>query len=613
MLSLSCDLKDSDMVNRNITSTMISYKSILEHVNPDFTIKKINHPDGFKLNLIDEGMLIGGSKQRIMPMLLSTIPQNTIVYAGPSTGYAQIALAYVCRMMNKKAVLFLDCTEHDKSPLTNIAKIFGAKVYYFNPRIQEKRLRYITNRAKKWCNANKDSYMLPFGMSDGYTMELYMKVFNKLEINPGRIWVVAGSGLIFTSLSKVFPNTKMMIIQVGKTIWPDQLEGINHELFISSYKFKEDTKQEPPYDTLLNYDAKVWDFIIKYGKENDYIWNTASSPKPFSIYRSELTDITKLKKEYTINTKKPEHALSMGTKEEMFNKLCKTANNWKPTSKVHRNLTNVYYILDGISNHFSENVRMHCVVNRNLKISPYTFINSNFNKIIKHTTFLYSGYSMTDNKKLLNTVGDMYGYRECNTFNPFIIINFIKNYSKNIEGCDILDPSMGWGDRLLACLSLGVKSYTGFDPNTHLHSCYNDIVKTTNTSTNTTFIESKFSMKDINKKYDIVFTSPPFFNIELYHGTEKDISKGYANWMNTIYVPYLKDMITAVKNGGYVGIYIDNLFNEKIADETNKILSERLVFVERLVFQNDYYDFNGILHDGKYRSTWVYKKTLLYT
>lgn len=279
----------------NDTSSTYPCNDIVQYLNPEFVTRQISTPK-FNLTLIDEGNLIGGSKQRIMPMILAQIKQKNIIYAGPSTGYAQIALAYVCKMMGKNAILFLDCTKKDKAPLTDIAKKFGAVVHYFNPKIKEKRLQYTVKQATQWHKQHKDSFILPFGLNNENAIKLYSDAFQGLKkLKPKRLWVVAGSGLIFTSLSRALPNTKLMIVQVGKKIWADQLEGINHQLFISKYKFKENVKEIPPYDTLLNYDAKVWSFILKYGKEGDYVWNTASSPKPWKVYDDELIKIEQLK------------------------------------------------------------------------------------------------------------------------------------------------------------------------------------------------------------------------------------------------------------------------------------------------------------------------------
>jgi hypothetical protein len=599
---------------------LLSYDKIINHVNPTFVTRQIITPKG-NMTLIDEGVLIGGSKQRVMPMVLSQIEEKKIIYAGPSTGYAQIALAYVCLMMGKQAILFLDCTKYDKSPLTDIAKKFGAVVFYFDQKIKEKRLQYITKQADLWNKKNKDSYILPFGLNDTTTIQLYSRSFQALKkLTPKRLWIVAGSGLIFTALSKILVDTKFMIIQVGKKIWPDQLEGIDHQLFISEYKFKESIDGEVPYDTLLNYDAKAYPFILKYGRAGDFIWNTASSPKPLHVYDNEICKIEDMKETYSLDKYMftPKHKLSMNEVSKMFDDLTDIALKWNPTNIVNRNFTNDYYNIDGISNHFTEEIRMNCVVNRSMKLSPKQFLDKNKCNIATKSIFLYGGYTLDSklyynksdvsdvNKNLLDTLALINGYRECNSFNPLILINFIKRYFKNWKTVNLLDPSMGWGDRLLACLALGIKSYTGFDPNLKLHPCYNEIKKM-NTTTKTKFIADKFSSKKLNDKFDVVFTSPPFFNFEIYNYSEEDNSGSYDTWLSSIYEPYLNDMIKSVNNGGYIGVYIDNIGKFKISDVTNKILNSKLKFVEKLIFQNDYYDFNELLHIGTPRSLLVYK------
>jgi hypothetical protein len=594
--------------NNSNNVKLVPYYNIIKHVNPEFVTREIKTPMG-NMTLIDEGGLIGGSKQRIMPMVLSQVDEKKIIYAGPSTGYAQVALAYTCFMMGKQAILFLDCTKYDKSPLTDIAKKFGAVVNYFDPKIREKRLQYISKQADIWNKKNRDSFMLPFGLNDNNTVRLYSRVFQTLKkLNPKRLWIVAGSGLIFTSLSKVLVNTKFMIVQVGKKIWPDQLTGIDHQLFISEYGFKENISDTVPYDTLLNYDAKVWPFILKHGKDGDFVWNTASSPKPWHIYDNEIRKIDSMKETFDLSKFMftPKHARSMPNVTQMFNALTDASLKWEPNKIVRRNYTRDYHTLDGISNHFTEDVRMDCIVNRTMKISPKQFLINRMEEIATKAAFLYNGQDDI-NKHLIDTVGGMYGYRECNSWNPLILTNFIKRYFKNYKDIDLLDPSMGWGDRLIACLSLGIKSYTGFDPNVNLHPCYDKIAKLS-ISTKTKFHQDKFSSKNLTQKFDVVFTSPPFFDVEIYQYSEEDVAGSYDKWLNDMYIPYLNDMAKSVKDNGYVGVYIVNIGKFKVGDDTNRILKGQMTFVEELILQNDSYDFNGLLHVGQPRSLWVYKK-----
>jgi hypothetical protein len=589
-------------INNSHQIKLLTYPNIINHVNPDFITKQITISK-FNMTIIDDSTLICGYKQRIMPMLLVHIDSKKIIYSGSSSD-EQIAFAYVCFMMDKHAIVFIDNTKPNKL-LIRVLKKFGAVINYINIKNKNNELSYRNNHIEVWNKKNKDSHILKIELNDVNIIGLYSKIFHKLKIiNPKRLWVITNSGDIFNILDKILPNTEFMIIQTGEKIRPYQLKGIKYNLFISEHQD--------------NYDTNTCPFILKYGKDDDFIWNITYKIKPLHIYDDEICKIENMKEMYDYSKYMivPKHKLHMEPVSKMFDNLTYIALNWKQTNKVHRNFTNDYYIIDGISNHFTEGIRMDCVVNRNLKISPKQFLVNNMYKIAIKSIFLYNyetkvskvqhDISHNINKNLLDTTPLIYGYKECNSFNPIIIINFIKRYFKEWKNVNLLDPSMGWGDRLLACLALGIKSYTGFDPNLKLHPYYNEIKKM-NTTTKTRFIPDKFSSKKLNTKFEIVFTSPPFFNFEIYKYSEEDNSGSYYTWLNNMYNPYLNDMIKSVNVGGYIGIYIDNIGKFKTADDTNKILSSKLTFVEKLSFQNDYYDFNGLLHVGQSRSLWVYK------
>jgi hypothetical protein len=67
-------------------------------------------------------------------------------------------------------------------------------------------------------------------------------------------------------------------VQVGRTIWPDQVEGKRVQLYVAPEKFGQLAKSQPPYKTVPWYDAKVWQFVQRHGKNGDYIWNVGCVP-----------------------------------------------------------------------------------------------------------------------------------------------------------------------------------------------------------------------------------------------------------------------------------------------------------------------------------------------
>ena len=95
---------------------------------------------------------------------------------------------------------------------------------------------------------------------------------------PTRLWLVAGSGFLLDVLHSIWPTTKYMVVQVGKKVWPDQLENKLHQLFVAPEHFGDTALSQPPYPTVPWYDAKLWQFASQHWESGDCIWNVGSVP-----------------------------------------------------------------------------------------------------------------------------------------------------------------------------------------------------------------------------------------------------------------------------------------------------------------------------------------------
>lgn len=589
--------------------------------NPEFNVRNIKHPNGYDLTLIDESHLIGGSKQRALIGYIADIKQDELVYAGPSSGYAQIAIAYCALLSGKTARIFIDQT--DINPLSSMARALGATIVTFNGRNSgSSRLKIIQKQAEIYVDhSGGRAHLLPFGMDHPDVKKLYEIAFEPLRsYRPKRIWVVAGSGMIFSTLSRIWPDAEFMIIQVGKTIWPDQLAGIKHQLFISPYAFSERISETPPYNTLMNYDAKVWPFILTHGQPGDFIWNTAGEPlgqqdmntvvakteRLLSTARDEETKLVKHTAEMTM----PMFHDAMPPAKTMFSDLKKIADSLRPAEIVPRNFTRDYTVTDGISNHFSEAPRMDCIVNRSDRISPKGYWNKYKSAIAREAYYLGGANPTPLNWRDAMNATKCY---ECGTFNPIILINAIKRYFPS-QKIRMLDPSMGWGDRLIGALAAGVELYVGFDPNTALREPYLAIKSELAPDAKTSFITDRFSLGAMDKSLvgtlDLAFTSPPFFDEEIYTGTEADVRGSYSDWLHSMYEPYLRDMAAAVAPNGILAVYIDNVPRiANMANDTTRILNAAgFASYETLLFRNDHTGINGLTKTGHPRSLWTFRR-----
>jgi len=116
----------------------------------------------------------------------------------------------------------------------------------------------------------------------------------------------------------------------------------------------------------------------------------------------------------------------------------------------------------------------------------------------------------------------------------------------------VLDPCMGWGGRLVGACALDVPNYIGIDMNKSLKEPYTQMVKKLKQLETKTRIKLMFkdALKvDYSKlDYDMVLTSPPYYNLEIYEGTE---SKTEEEWEQEFYIPLFINTYKHLKKGGY--------------------------------------------------------------
>jgi hypothetical protein len=199
-----------------------------------------------------------------------------------------------------------------------------------------------------------------------------------------------------------------------------------------------------------------------------------------------------------------------------------------------------------------------------------------------------------------------------------IATTFMPGYAKAIydyfQAEVVLDPCSGWGDRMLGAeASIYVKKYIGFDPNMTLRPGYANTMKAcghtiTSMSDHHLQFSNSFEIHSFpfeqgvlrvpTESVDLVFTSPPFFDYEMYNPNNPQ----YVDWITDFYDPFVIHACRCVKPGNYVGIYIGDTSAGKIEE----FIRERVhtICPMDLVFS---LGFVGIMSD-KVRGVWIFKK-----
>lgn len=134
----------------------------------------------------------------------------------------------------------------------------------------------------------------------------------------------------------------------------------------------------------------------------------------------------------------------------------------------------------------------------------------------------------------------------------------------------ILDFTMGWGGRLLGAYMLNVPKYIGIDSNVNLEEPYKKICQHLKKNSNSSALheidlrfQDALTIDYSAMDYDMVFTSPPYYNKEIY-GSKEAPYKTKEEWDEKFYKPIFRVTWDNLKKGGHYCLNIPQCIYEKI-------------------------------------------------
>lgn len=102
------------------------------------------------------------------------------------------------------------------------------------------------------------------------------------------------------------------------------------------------------------------------------------------------------------------------------------------------------------------------------------------------------------------------------TINQFRPSEAMRIYCTLKPRVGVLDFSAGWGGRCLGAMAYGIP-YVGIDANKNMEKSYNDMIALVKPEKDVKMIFKPSESVDFSKfKYDLIFTSPPYFMLEEY-------------------------------------------------------------------------------------------------
>lgn len=154
---------------------------------------------------------------------------------------------------------------------------------------------------------------------------------------------------------------------------------------------------------------------------------------------------------------------------------------------------------------------------------------------------------------------------ECFRINKGCVAIFKPSNAKYIyekyKPTSILDPTAGWGGRLLAAGLLNIK-YTGFDTNTDLKRGYDKMIDDINLKNVNMIYENSLSYDFSKLDYDFVLTSPPYYNLELYKHMKPFENKEY--FFDEFLIPLMNKCFDNMNNNGKMCFNFPNDYYDTI-------------------------------------------------
>ena len=217
-----------------------------------------------------------------------------MLYAGVYNGFGAVAAAFAARRLGLRCAVFVAklrpgqaAQEVERSRQVTTIRGLGASAVVYSTYLEARRAEYAMADADPAC------LVLPLGLKDesGFTVNLLAERVKEAAIGVAavesarRIWVVSGSGGVAAALHAAFPTARILVLPTG---------GAKHREKVRRWAAKESGVQIVQeerglsasgdvvkyYDSVVEYDAKLWPYVKKYGMGGDVIWNVASDVRP---------------------------------------------------------------------------------------------------------------------------------------------------------------------------------------------------------------------------------------------------------------------------------------------------------------------------------------------
>lgn len=202
--------------------------------------------------------------------------------------------------------------------------------------------------------------------------------------------------------------------------------------------------------------------------------------------------------------------------------------------------------------------------------------------------------------------------RECTQFKPSLAVCVIRHLGAR----RVLDISAGWGDRMAGAIAAGVDRYLGFDPNLNLRAGHEMLLDahTDKREERDRFRvvyesfednEGVLPAEECDPDFDLVLSSPPFFDFERYTtlpGQSADKYPHLVEWQVRFLARAMSRAWRCLRTGGHMVLHLTDVYRDQVCEPTGLLAVWLLPGCQ----------YRGVMLSvgaaGKPRPLWVFRK-----
>jgi len=273
---------NNDLKDYSLNDYLEQTKNFKSSFN-EFNVKQV---DGF--NIIDESVSCEvGYKARSGEYFIQHIANQgvkEIVYVQPRRGFAGISLSWLCKKYNLNLTLVMPSSK-EISDHQALCIELGAKPLF--ARIAA--MPNANSLAKKYAKAT-NSYYVPLGLNHPLVIAGGVRCvydYFKNRVKPNTIWSVISTGVLTRTLQIALPDTKFKAVAVARNIQQGELGRSDFYSYHKPFNSKSDLIPIG-FNSEDSYDAKGWDYMVKYGRKGDWFFNVAGNANKPTIDKQTI-------------------------------------------------------------------------------------------------------------------------------------------------------------------------------------------------------------------------------------------------------------------------------------------------------------------------------------